>query len=57
MWKFLLVACMDLLFLGMRAAFGLDACCLFLQCMQAIIPLIGVVQVQGQHFLPGRWRQ
>ena len=25
----------------MRAAFGLDACCLFPQCVQAVIPFIG----------------
>ena len=26
---------------GMRAAFDLDACCLFPQCVQAVIHLIG----------------
>ena len=35
------VFCEGLLFVfGMRAAFGLDACCLFPQCVQAVIPLI-----------------
>ena len=41
----------------MRAAFGWDACCLFPQCVQTVIPLIGGVLVQGLHLLPGRWRQ
>ena len=31
----------------MRAAFALDACCLFLKCVEAIIPLILVVQVHA----------
>ena len=26
---------------GVRAASGLDACCLFSQCVNAVIPLIG----------------
>ena len=29
-------------FFGKRVAFGLDACCFFSQCVQAVIPLIGV---------------
>ena len=34
--------CEGLLFVcGMRAVFGLDACCLFPQCVQAVISLIG----------------
>ena len=32
-------------FLSMRTAFDLDACYLFPQCVQAVIPLIGGVQV------------
>ena len=41
------VLCEGLLFIfSVRAAF-LDACCLFLQCVQAVIPLIGDVQVHG----------
>ena len=35
----------------------LDAHCLFPQCVQAVIPLIGGVLVQSLHLLPGRWRQ
>ena len=31
----------------MRAAFGLDACCLFPQRVQAVILLIGVVLIYG----------
>ena len=44
-------------FFGMSATFGLNACCLFLQCVQGAIPLIGGVLVYGLHMLPGRWRQ
>ena len=29
----------------MRTAFGLDACCLFPQCVQAVIPLIVGVEL------------
>ena len=36
------VFCEGLLFIfGVRADLGLGACCLFPQCVQAIIPLIG----------------
>ena len=28
-------------FFGIRAAFGLDACCLFSHCVEAVIPLMG----------------
>ena len=31
-------------FFGMKAAFGLDACSLFPQCLQALIPLLAVCQ-------------
>ena len=41
----------------LRAAFDLDACCLFPQCVQAVIPLTGVVLVYSLHVLPGRGRQ
>ena len=44
-------------FFGVRAGFGLDACSLFLQCVQAVIPLIGGVQVHSLPMLPGRWGQ
>lgn len=37
--------------------FGLDAFCLFLQCVLAIIPLIKSGQVHGLHVLLGRWRE
>ena len=37
----------------MRAAIGLDACCLFPQCVQAVIALIGGVQVHGLHVISG----
>ena len=42
---------------GVRAAFGLGACCLFPRCVQAAIPLIGGVLVDGLLVLPGRRRQ
>lgn len=42
---------------GVRAAFGLGACCLFPRCVQAAIPLIGGVLVDGPLVLPGRRRQ
>ena len=35
------------LFFGIGASFGLDAFCLFPQCVQAVIPLIGIVLVYG----------
>ena len=35
------VACVALIYLHARAAFSVPACCLFSQCMLAIIPLIG----------------
>ena len=35
-----------------RADFGLDACCLFSQCGQAVSPML----VSGLQLLPGRWR-
>ena len=37
----------------MRAAFGLDACCIFPQFVQAVI----VMLVSSLHLLPGRWKQ
>lgn len=52
------VACVGLLvFFGMNSAFGLDACFLFPQCVQAISPLTGSIQVYSLLVLPGRWRQ
>ena len=46
------VFCEGLLFIfGVRAAFGLDACCFFPQCASCY-PLDSVLCV-----LPGRWRQ
>ena len=41
-----------LLLFGVRAAFSLDACCLFHQCVQAVIPLISV-QVPSLQRFPG----
>jgi len=41
----------------MRAAFCLDACCLILQCLKAVISLIVFVQVHGLYMLPGMWEQ
>ena len=38
------VAYVGLLCVHVWGAFGLDACCLFPQCMQTVIPLIGDVQ-------------
>ena len=37
----------------MRATFGLDACYLFPQCVQAIFPMLAY----GLHVLPVRWKQ
>ena len=55
------VACVDLLFFffffDVRASFGLYACCLFLQCVQAIIPLIVGIHVHCSQILTRRWRQ
>lgn len=42
-------------FFVMRATFGLDACFLFLQCVQAIIPLIGGMQVHRLCTRSGGW--
>ena len=44
-------------FFDFRAALGLDACCLFPQCFQAFIPLIGGVLVYCLWVLPWGWRQ
>ena len=44
-------------FFCLRIAFGLDACCLFPQCVQGIILLTGGMQVHGLCLLPGRWGQ
>ena len=42
------IFCEGLLFIfGVRAALGLDACCLFPQCVQAILPLTGCFQGDG----------
>ena len=52
------IARMGLIFFGMRAVFGLDPCSLFPQCLLAIIPLIGGVQVRGSCTLQvrrGQW--
>lgn len=40
-------------FFGVRATFGVDVCCLFPQCVQAVIILIG--SVHGLDVLTGRW--
>ena len=40
-----------------RDGFDLDACHLFPQCILAIIPMIGVMQVHSLHTLPGRLGQ
>ena len=41
MGECLWVFCEGLLFVfGLRVPFGLDACCLFPQCVEAVIPLI-----------------
>ena len=37
------IASVGLIFFGVRAVFSVDACCLFPQCILAIIPLIGGV--------------
>lgn len=44
---------MGLLFFGIRAAFDLDACCLFPLCVEALFPLIRNVQVYGLHLVAG----
>ena len=42
---------------GMRAAFCLDACCLFSQFVPAIISPIQGFQVHSLHILPGKWEK
>ena len=44
-------------FFGKKTVFSIDACCFFLQCVLAIIPMIGVMQVHSLHTLPGRLGQ
>ena len=57
MWDHTRVACVALLFffLNVRAAFVLDVCSLFPQCVQAIISLIGGVQVHSPGCVLLRW--
>ena len=43
MWEHPCVACMGLIFFGVRAVVSVDVCHLFPQCMLVIIPLIGGV--------------
>ena len=43
MWECPCVACMGLVFFGVKAVFSVDACHLFPQCMLAVIPLTGGV--------------
>ena len=43
MWERPCVACVGLIFFGVRAVFSMDACHPFPQCMLAIIPLMGGV--------------
>ena len=45
------------LFFGIGASFGLDAFCLFPQCVQAVIPLIVDMLVYCLNLLPGICRQ
>ena len=49
---FFVLFCFVCLF-GMRDAFGLDACCLFPPCVQAVIPLIRGMKVCSLPVLPG----
>ena len=51
------VACEGLLFFGVRVDIGLDACCFFPQCVQALILLLGGAQVHGLHMVSERWVQ
>lgn len=44
-------------FFSMRAAFGLDSCCHFFQCIKVLLPLIGYVKVHDLPVLPGMWGQ
>ena len=46
-----------LLFFWPEGCFCLDACCLFLHCMQAVIPLIGGVKMNDLPVFPERCRQ
>ena len=50
------VVCEGLLFWGQGAAFGLNVCSLFSQCVQTT-PLIGGVLVNGLACFQGRWNQ
>ena len=40
-----MITIMIMIIIGVGAAFDLDVCCLFPQCVQAIIPLIGGVML------------
>ena len=53
MWEHSCLAFVGLIFFGLRAAFGLDACHLFRQPVLAIIPLSEGVQVHTPRTLPG----
>ena len=45
MWECPCVACVGLIFFGMRAVFTMNACDLSPQCVLAVMPLIGGVVV------------
>ena len=45
--------CGIIIFFGVKTAFGLNACCLFLQCVQTVIYML----VYGLYVLLGKWSQ
>ena len=56
MWELPCVAWVGLIFFGARAFFSIDICHLFLQCMLAVIPLIGgVTDVVVSRNCTGYW--
>ena len=42
-------------FFGVIVSFGLDACCLFPQCVKAIFPLLGGMLLHGLRSCAGIW--
>ena len=53
LWEHPFVVCVGLLLFGTRAAFSIDVCHLFSQCVLAIIPLIaGVADIETRALHP-----
>ena len=49
--------CGIIIFFGVKTAFGLNACYVFPQCVQGVIPFTGGGKVHGLCVLPGRCGQ